>query len=136
MTDTFEIPDESEQLDQLQAEDTLVDRGVDDVLDEGFIAPDGWSPAQGYGNTAAEQAKGETIDQRVTQEVPDVDPTAPEPPAWNADGEPRQVGAQRAGRLVIATNEKGEAVAREVGIDGGVACAEEAAVHVIDEGQE
>ena len=29
------MPDESEQLDQLQADDSLIDRGVADVLDEG-----------------------------------------------------------------------------------------------------
>lgn len=62
MEDSFVIPDESEQLDQLQPEDSLIDRGVDDVLDEGYVAPDNWSPAQGFGNTAAEMAQGETIE--------------------------------------------------------------------------
>ena len=31
------VPDESEQLDQLQPDETLLDRGVEDVLDEGYV---------------------------------------------------------------------------------------------------
>ena len=68
------LPDESEQLDQLQPEETLIDRGVDDVLDEGYVAPEKWSPAQSFGNTAAEMRHGETIEQRLAQEEPDVAP--------------------------------------------------------------
>lgn len=52
------VPDESEQLDQLQQSDSLVDRGVDDVLDEGYTSPERWSPAQGFGNTPAEMRQG------------------------------------------------------------------------------
>lgn len=135
MADDFELPDESEQLDQLQPEDTLVDRGVSDVLDEGYIAPDHWSPAQGFGNTPAEAAQGETLDQRITQEVPDIDPTE-EVPFWNEGGESREVGSRRAGRLVAGDNSSGEPNAAEVGIDGGVACAEEAAMYVIEGSEE
>ena len=58
--------DEGEDnLEQLQASDTLLDRGVADVLDEGIIAPDQWSPAQGFGNTPAEMRQGETLEMRV-----------------------------------------------------------------------
>ena len=52
------VPDESEQLDQLQPEESLVDRGVEDVLDEGYTTPERWSPAQGFGNTPAEMRRG------------------------------------------------------------------------------
>ena len=38
-----EIPDESEQLDQLEPQRSLVDRGVDDVLDEGYSPPERYS---------------------------------------------------------------------------------------------
>ncbi len=48
----YEIPDESEQLDQLDAADSLIERGVGDPpLDEGIVPTDRWSPAQGFGNT-------------------------------------------------------------------------------------
>ncbi|MEL4504474.1 DUF5709 domain-containing protein [Luteococcus sp. H138] len=137
MADDVEIPDESEQLDQLQADDTLVDRGVDDVLDEGYTTPENWSPAQGFGNTAAEMREGETLEQRMKQEIPDPDPDKPVE-KWNPDGEKREVGSKRAGRLVdvgnggVYADHESESVAQEVGIDGGAAPAEEAAVHVID----
>ena len=135
------MPDESEQLDQLQADDTLVDRGVSDVLDEGYIAPDDWSAAERYGNTAAEMRQGETLEMRIKQEVPEVAP--PEPEAWRDDPyERREVGRRRAGRIVDANHGydgpdvEGEVYAEDVGIAGGAACAEEAAMHIIDDDSE
>ncbi len=130
------VPDESEQLDQLQPEETLLDRGVDDVLDEGYVTGENWSPAQGFGNTAAEMKRGETLEQRMTQEVPE---TVPDETPWNPDpSEPREVGKSRAGRLVDANggyqveDSEAESVGRDVGIDGGAASAEEAAMHIIE----
>jgi len=131
------VPEESEQLDQLQPEETLVDRGVVDVLDEGIVTPERWSPAQGFGNTAAEMRRGETFEQRLAQEVPEI---VPDETPWNPDpSEPREVGHLRAGRLVDATggigglDDEPESVGRDVGIDGGGATAEEAAMHIIDD---
>ena len=46
------------------------DRGLDEPLDEGFSPPEKWSPAQGYGNTPAEEEEGETLEQRLAQEEP------------------------------------------------------------------
>lgn len=138
MTDFDEsVPDEAEQLDQLQPEETLLDRGVDDVLDEGYVTADNWSPAQGFGNTAAEMRQGETLEMRVKQDF--VAPPKPEGP-WNPDPyEVRQVGHDRAGRLVDANggyqgeDQESESIGRDVGIDGGAATAEEAAMHIIDD---
>jgi hypothetical protein len=131
------VPEESEQLDQLQADDSLVDRGVADVLDEGYVTPERWSPAQGFGNTPAEMRRGETLEQRIAQEAPE--PVRDETP-WNPDPtEPREVGNHRAGRLVDANggyqgeDVEAESVGRDVGIDGGAASAEEAAMHIIDD---
>lgn len=125
------VPAESEQLDQLQTADTLIDRGVDDVLDEGYIAPDNWSPAQGFGNTRAEMRRGETIEQRLTQEVPE---TEPDPERWNPANEKREVGRERAGRLMHVQGSGGEdTLGVDVGISGGAASAEEAAMHIISD---
>lgn len=131
------VPEETEQLDQLQSDETLVDRGVSDILDEGYTTPENWSSAQGYGNTLSEMRKGETLDMRVSQEQPE--PVRDETP-WNPDPtEPREVGHQRAGRIVDANNgypgedtESGS-IGHDVGIDGGAATAEEAAMHIIDD---
>ncbi|MDN5727104.1 MAG: DUF5709 domain-containing protein [Propionibacteriales bacterium] len=146
--DTFDneqVPDESEQLDQIQEGDSLIERNVADVLDEGYIAPDDWSPGQGYGNTAAEQEDGETLDQRIKQEIPDrgvdgrdedvADIDAVDPDAEWIDDE---VGDTRAGRLVDVGTDDGldveaELLGGDVGVDGGAASAEEAAVHIIGE---
>jgi hypothetical protein len=89
--------------DQLQPQDTLDDRGVDDVLDEGISPPEKPRGVTAKGVTEREQLEGETIDERLAQEEPDVDP-AMDP-----------------------------AVPEDVGIDGGAAPAEEAAVHTVDE---
>ena len=128
--------DGPDTIDQLQPDETLIDRGVDDVLDEGYVPPDKWSPGMGYGNTPAEERQGETLEMRVAQEEPES--AGPDETPWNPDDEPREVGSVRAGRLVDANHgEAGadttsEAVAFAVGIDGGVASAEEAAMHIIE----
>lgn len=126
---------ENTDLAQLSQADSLIDRGVDDPLDEGFVAPDHWSPAQGFGNTPAEMAQNETIEQRLPQEEPEPDPNAPVY-HWNPHQENRQVGSKRAGRLVAGGHEPGtdgQSVASDVGISGGAASAEEAAMHIIVE---
>lgn len=128
--------EQSEELDQIQPEDSLVDRGVDDVLDEGYSPAEKWGPGEGFGSTAAEVAEGENLEQRVAQEVPEPDPYAEDDGVEDVGGE---VGSERAGRLVDPDGGIGEDVEKDlvgddVGIDGAGAGAEEAAVHVVDEG--
>lgn len=134
--EAFGLPDGSEQLDQLGQRYSLVDRGVPDMLDEGYTAPDHWSAAQGYGNTARERLVGETIEQRVAQEEPEEDPHRLRGP-WNPDGDKREVGSKRAGRLVapggVGEDVEAQSLAEDVGISGGAASAEEAAMYIIDE---
>lgn len=122
----YSVDDET----QLQPEDTLDQHGVDDVLDEGIVTREKWSPAQGYGNTPAEEAAGETLEMRLRQEEPDWDREHDE---WTDDNlEDDQVGDARSGRL-IASEEGDDRFVQDVGIDGAGATAEEAAMHVIDE---
>jgi hypothetical protein len=123
--------------DQLQPEDSLVDRGVDDVLDEGYSPPEKWSAGEGYGNTPAEELAGETLEQRIAQEEPEPDPY--EAAANEGENVGGEVGTARAGRLVaedegLGPDEEKDLVADDIGIDGAGASAEEAAVHVVDEG--
>lgn len=132
-----EVPEGQEQFDQLQADDTLNYRGVDDVLDEGYSPAERWSAAESFGSTADEQRQGESLDQRIAQEEPDPDQDVPEDDIDDVsdDGE---VGDQRAGRLVESNDGSGEDTeselfGRDIGIDGAAASAEEAAVHVIED---
>jgi hypothetical protein len=118
--------------DQLQGDDTLDDRGVDDILDEGMSPPERPSRDLARGITARDDAEGETLDERLAQEEPDVfaelDDDAETDPS---DGD--EVGDERTGRLAEDNGEgvRSDNLADDVGIDGGAASAEEAAVHTI-----
>ncbi len=124
--------------DQLQPQDSLVDRGVDDILDEGFSPLERPVGVDTFGMTEAEQREGESLGRKLSTEVPEV------PLASDDDVDPRfrpvdgEVGDKRAGRLLaedegVGEDTESELVAEDVGIDGAAASAEEAAVHVIDE---
>jgi hypothetical protein len=115
--------------DQLQPDDTLEDRGVDDILDEGFSPPDHEPAHLRRGMTLEEGRDGETLDERLAEEESDPDPYADDNDYGTAD--------PRAGRLVapdegLGEDEESDEVAEDVGIDGAGASAEEAAVHVIE----
>jgi hypothetical protein len=157
MGDEVYQPSEPEARDEegaLEAEDTLSDRGVD-PHDEGWSPPERPLGVEHKGTTAAEQREGESLDERLAEER--ADPMVEEYEALESDerdgdgvgdlpdgeGEPLddEVGAGRAGRLMApdeGAHEDAEKdmLAEDVGIDGGAASAEEAAVHVVDEDAE
>ncbi|CAM5704682.1 hypothetical protein SGLAM104S_03384 [Streptomyces glaucescens] len=92
--------------------------------------------------TAAERRAGETLDQRLAEEQPDL--AVPDGDglgdSTDTDGEllDNEVGAARSGRLVAPDegaheDEEAALVATDVGIDGAAASAEEAAVRIVDE---
>jgi hypothetical protein len=142
--------------DQLSEEDTLVDRGVDDALDEGYSPPEQPRGVDRFGTTAAEQERGETLEQRIAQEVPDPDSAYGAPDNESGLDEDRlggddpdsiaadddflgddEVGDERTGRLMAPDegaheDEDSELYAEDEGIAGGSASAEEAAMHTID----
>lgn len=126
--------------DQLQPQDTLDDRGVDDVLDEGFSPPEKLRGSEDKATTARGELEGETIDERMLQEEPEVWTDAEaELDADILDGPVGgEVGAERTGRLVAPDQGLGDDVdaemyAEDEGIDGAGASAEEAAMHTIEE---
>lgn len=126
-----EVPDESEQLDQIQPADSLDDRGVDDVLDEGYSPPERYS-------SLIRDGEHETLDERLNDEIPEPDPYAPQDEEIVDDGE---VGRERAGRLVdlnegIGPDVEKDLLATDVGIDGAAASAEEAAVHIVPDDEQ
>ncbi|MFE0510372.1 DUF5709 domain-containing protein [Streptomyces sp. NPDC058964] len=138
--DGSEIREDSGLLD---AEDTLVDDGVGDPLDRGWSPPERPWAVEHTGVTAAERHQGETLDQRLAEELPDLG--VPDDDGigdcQGTDGEAldNEVGALRSGRLVAPDegaheDEESALVATDVGIDGAAASAEEAAMHIVDEG--
>jgi hypothetical protein len=137
--DGSEIQEDSGLLD---AEDTLVADGVDDPLDRGWSPPERPWAVEHTGVTAAERHQGETLDQRLAEELPDL--AAPDDDGigdcQGTDGEllDNEVGGLRSGRLVAPDegaheDEESALVATDVGIDGAGASAEEAAMHIVDE---
>lgn len=138
-------PDGSEQREDtglLDAEDTLEYGGADDPLDVGWSPPERPWAVEHDGVTAAERRRGESLEQRLTEEVPDI--AAPDGDglgdSTDTDGEllDAEVGATRSGRLVAPDegareDEEAALVATDVGVDGAAASAEEAAMHVVDE---
>ncbi|HTU08272.1 MAG TPA: DUF5709 domain-containing protein [Trebonia sp.] len=142
---------ESEDLEDyevLDANDTLDGNPGDDPLDRGVATPDRWSAGIRYAEEGEEES--ESLDELLSEEQPDVadDPDAEE---WDENATEQELvryerddGADpRAGRLLSedeqvddegdgSVAEEDELVARDEGIDGGGASAEEAALHVVD----
>jgi len=144
-----------DEEDQLQQEDTLDDRGVDDLLDEGYSPPERPRGVDAFGTTLAEQRQGESIEERFRHEEPDPanafeDPLAEsdmvggdDPDAIAAEDDflgDGEVGARRSGRLKAPDegapeDTESDMVADDVGIDGGGSSAEEAAMHIVEDEQ-
>ncbi|CAL9663100.1 hypothetical protein SUDANB176_07089 [Streptomyces sp. enrichment culture] len=134
--------EEQEDAAPLDMQDAVDERTYDDTLDEGYSPPEKPLGVTKHGTTAAEQHDGETLDQRLAQEVPDAsaaegDDVGDLP---GGEGEPidPEAGTDRAGRLVAPdegarTDTTKEAVAEDVGVDAGAAGAEEAAMHVVED---
>ena len=96
--------------DQLQSGDTLDDGDVEDVLDRGYSPPD--RAPKGYDDypTEAERRQGESLDEKLAEEEPDVDPYAEEDDDFDHEDEnalDEQLGLDeadaRTGRLVRAS---------------------------------
>lgn len=144
---------ESADLEDYDTEDTydsLTGDPGEDPLDRGVAAPERWSAGMRFGTTAEEQEDGESLDQLLAEEEPDtafdVDDGLSEDTAEDEDAADQDVDGlllddgpdPRAGRLVAEDEgahppSEADLVARDAGIDGGAAGAEEAAVHVVED---
>ncbi len=144
---------ESADLDDYQVldtTDTLSGAPGDDPLDRGVVPPERWSAGVRSGTTGAEQQAGESLDQLLAEEEPDIafddDDERLEDIAGDEDAGDEDVDGlllddgpdPRAGRLVAEDegahpDDEEDLVASDVGADGGGATAEEAAMHVVEE---
>ena len=142
------MPNEMYDPAALDASDTLDGDPGDDPLDKGVAPPDRWSAGEGFGTTAPEEQEGESLDQLLAEEEPDAEADSDED---EDEGEGEDLRADdlwdddepepRSGRLVADdegahADDEDELVAHDVGIDGGAASAEEAAVHVLNDDDE
>jgi len=149
---------ESNDLEDFETEDafdTLDGTLGDDPLDTGVIPPERWSAGMRFGTTDQEEAVGESLDQLLAEEEPDILPEEDDESlaTISADSDSKDTDAgdedvdglllddgpdPRAGRLVADDegahpDAEADLVAHDVGIDSGAATAEEAALHVVDE---
>lgn len=123
----------------LEPDESLDDRGVADVLDEGYSPPERPIAVFDWGVTAREAAGHEPLAGRLARELPDIaagDEGDGIGDSGDTDGEPYddEVGTDRAGRLVEdadADSAYPYLFARDAGVDGAAASAEEAAVHIV-----
>jgi hypothetical protein len=132
----------------LDSSDTLEDSEdpYEDPLDPGVEPADKWSAGERFGDTLAEERQGESLNQLLAEEEPEPDPYADPDPKAESDlprEGPESYDEQqpRAGRLVAEDegahpDSEPDLVAQDVGIDGGGAGAEEAAVHLTDEDED
>ncbi|HEY1704385.1 MAG TPA: DUF5709 domain-containing protein [Trebonia sp.] len=136
--------DENEVLD---ASDTLDGDPGDDPLDRGIAEPEHYSAAFRHARDGDEDH--ESLDDLLAEEEPEA---GPGDESWDENAtsaeiarEERALGADpRSGRLVARDEDlfagadgtsvtfEDQLVALDVGIDGGAATAEEAAVHLVD----
>jgi hypothetical protein len=150
---TYEPGDDGNDLDAdiVDLDQAFGDDDVDSVVYEtGYSPPEKPLGIDRFGTTNAEEEAGESLDQRLAQEVPDpnlaadleaspsdedvdsVDNTRIE----DEDLRYSEVGEARAGRLVdpdegLGADLEKDLLGTDVGIDEGAASAEEAAVHII-----
>jgi hypothetical protein len=121
-----------------------------DEFDEDLLDNEGYSPLEyrsgnlSWGLTGREARGHEPLVARLARELPDTidgddDHSDGLGDARDTDGEllDDQVGYARSGRLVLADttslDPQADYWALDVGIDGGAASAEEAAIHIVDE---
>jgi hypothetical protein len=128
----------------LEPEDSLDDRGVDDVLDEGYSPPERPLAVDDWGTTADEEAGDEPLDARLAREQREAGDYDSDYDGLGDSSDTAgelfddEVGDVRAGRLVASDqggtfDDDDELYATDVGIDGAASSAEEAAVHVVAE---
>jgi hypothetical protein len=122
---------------QLSYQDSLESHVTDDVLDEGYSPPD-FLPYPDV-PTPAEERAGEGLSRRLAEEEPDIGTDIDTDDDWDDDEGRDDDGARgggRSGRLAIADEGDepvNDVIADDLGIAGGAASAEEAAVHMIDD---
>ena len=124
----YESGDAVDDTDGLDPIEALTGDDPDEAMQTGYSPPEREPNNLRHMPTAFEQSEGESLDERLAEEEPDVSDAVLD----EADIE------VRAGRLVAPdagapADFESEAVATDVGTAGFASSAEEAAMHVIDE---
>jgi hypothetical protein len=126
----YEGGDAVEDAENLDPLENLTGDDPDEIMQTGYSPPDREPYNLKHAPTPEEEREGESLDQRLSEEVPDVTPDD-----IHGEQEPR------AGRLVAPDegahpDEEKDEIATDVGPAGYASSAEEAAVHIRDEREE
>jgi hypothetical protein len=121
----YESGDAIEDAENLDPAENLTGDDPDEIMQTGYNPPDREPYNLRHIPTPREEREGESLDQRLAEEEPDVTPADID----IADQEPR------AGRLVapdrgLGPDEEKDEIAEDVGPAGYASSAEEAAVHI------
>ena len=124
----YESGDAVDDTDGLDPVEALTGDDPDEAMQTGYSPPEREPYNLRHIPTAFEQSQGESLDERLAEEEPDVS---------DADLDQADI-EERAGRLVAPdagapADFESDAVATDVGTAGFASSAEEAAMHVIDE---
>ena len=122
----YESGEAVEDAEDLDPVENLTGDDPDEIMQTGYNPPDREPYNLRHIPTPREEREGESLDQKLSEEVPDITP--------DDIGEPQP----RAGRLVAPDEgahpaEEKDEVATDVGPAGYASSAEEAAVHIIEE---
>ena len=126
---TYDDPEDDGVLEP--ADDLSTDDYEDDPLNTGIEPPDHYGASNWFGVTEAEARQGESLDQHLAEEEPETDAEDEESDEAVVDDRWADGPGPRSGRLVS----DGRLAATDVGTDGYAAGAEEAAVHLVDDGE-
>lgn len=126
----YETGDAVEDAENLDPVENLTGDDPDEIMQTGYNPPDREPHNLRHASTPEEEREGESLDERLSEEEPDVsvsDLTGEEEP--------------RAGRLVAPDegahpDEEADEIAQDVGPAGYASSAEEAAVHIRDEDEQ
>jgi hypothetical protein len=124
----YESGDPVDDAENLDPAEDLTGDDSDEIMQTGYSPPEREPHNLRDAPTPFEELEGESLDQRLAEEEPDISPDDPD----HADAQPR------AGRLVAPDegaheDDEADEIAFDVGPAGYASSAEEAAVHIVDE---
>jgi hypothetical protein len=116
--------DDAEEFDPFES---LTGDDADEIMQTGYSPPEREPHNLRDAPTPFEESQGESLDERLSEEEPDISPDDPDTSAADP----------RAGRLVAPDegahpDDESDAIAADVGPAGYASSAEEAAMHVVD----
>jgi hypothetical protein len=128
----YATPEGNEDAENLDPVENLTEQDPDEIMQTSYVPPHREPYNLRRVPTPLEEQQGESLDDKLAEEEPDV---------WDLEDAPGSDGTlpdPRAGRLVapdrgVGPDQEKDEIAEDVGPAGYASSAEEAAVHIVDE---